>query len=275
MLVGGASIVPSCNINNNPIQNTYTTQGNKAKYDNCTPFGIAFLEKVGSFSRVFEREITALSTLSIAVFTVVLAVAGGLQYRAVMASVREARRSSTTQAVLTRKSIAIAERSLIELEAPFLSVAITNNGLVKKTIDGPGHDFETLVFVINNYGRTPAIIFEVAYKSVFISMNDGLPPIIPPDFRCHNTFPGIIAPPNGTTGEKFVENLLAKHMGDLARIKIPLMENELFFYGFIIYKTIFNHKFRKGFSFRFNRYQDQWELCGDDGHNYLRPEPAA
>jgi hypothetical protein len=85
MLGGSIFIIPSCytsDIASNPAN------GNKPEHYICPSLGIAISEKVGSFSRVYEHEITALSTLLIAVFTVVLAVAGGLQYCAIMASIK-------------------------------------------------------------------------------------------------------------------------------------------------------------------------------------------
>ena len=69
--------------------------------------------------------------------------------------------------------------------------------------------------------------------------------------------------------------MYSRHKNELTRVQLILMQRELFFYGFIIYKTIFNQTIRKGFCFRFNRYYDQWDLRGDNGYNYSMPELPA
>ncbi len=83
---------------------------------------------------------------------------------------------------------------------------------------------------------------------------------------------GVLSPP-GDESQPFIRNLLADHMNELAADPILLKNNDIFFYGFIRYETIFNERFRMGFCFMFDRYIDRWLLSGDSKHNYLEREP--
>src|SRR5580658_487146 len=68
---------------------------------------------------------------------------------------------------VTLRSAETAERALTQLEAPFLSVKITENGITR-SYGETGHHFHTLRLVIVNFGRTPARIIEMADKAAFV-----------------------------------------------------------------------------------------------------------
>ncbi len=172
----------------------------------------------------------------------------------------------------TRDSVKIAERSLLELEAPFLSVKIIDVG-IEKVRGLPEHEFGVLRFSIANYGRTPAILREIVDDIRLISMEDGVPPVMNIDRRTRNSLPrGVISPPQ-LESQPFIRYLLSDLNEGLARAgPSPLMRNEVVFYGFVRYETIFDQAFRMGFCFFFDRFSDRWVLGGEGNYNYLKRE---
>lgn len=87
----GAVVAPSCQIQNQTIANTNQTKNEKQFSYECPSFGTLFVRDVFDIANRRDKEITALSTFFIAVFTIILAGASAFQYRAIMASVQLAR----------------------------------------------------------------------------------------------------------------------------------------------------------------------------------------
>jgi hypothetical protein len=77
-------------------------------------------------------------------------------------------------AVASKDSARVAEKALVNLEAPFISIEIIDNGLKRKQHE-IGHDFHQLMFVLANYGRAPARTFDLVDKIV-VTKRDELPP---------------------------------------------------------------------------------------------------
>jgi hypothetical protein len=192
-------------------------------------------------------------------------------------------RASTSQARDMQASIAVAnrsanisERALTELEAPFLSVKITEDGITR-SYGETGHHFHTLRLVIANFGRTPARIIEMADKAAFVEKNEGLPPEVNPAFASRISIPyGVIAPPQGESqGWSF--NLFAFTLRYLAERVEPLKTNELFFYGFVRYETIFRKTYRMGFCYMFDKrtldFDRRRKLQLPDQGKLKRPKP--
>jgi hypothetical protein len=174
----------------------------------------------------------------------------------------------------TRRSARIAERALTELEAPFVSIKITDPGVHKKNAE-IGHDFMTIWFCIANHGRTPARLIELVDKLALLENGKDWPREVHPDAATRNTMPyGVIAPPNGES-PPFSNNLFAFMMNALAADPLPLKTKNFFFYGFVRYSTIFDEVFRMGFCYMFDRYSDKWLLFGDDKFNYCRKERSS
>lgn len=171
-----------------------------------------------------------------------------------------------------RRSTDIAERTLTELEAPFIAVRIVDKGVDK--IDGiPDHEFGMMKFSFANYGRTPINLRQVEEKFTLISFERGLPEEFDLDFSNRIPMPrGVISAP-GVNSPIFTTYLMSDISNALAAAgPQPLVKNELFFQGFVRYDTIFNQKFRFGFCFIFNRYSDGWILAGEEKYNYLTRE---
>lgn len=171
-----------------------------------------------------------------------------------------------------RRSTDIAERTLTELEAPFIAVRIIDKG-VDKIYGIPDHEFGMMKFSFANYGRTPIHLRQVEEKFTLISFERGLPDEFDLDFSNRIPMPrGVISAP-GVDSPIFTTYLMSDISNALAAAgPQPLVKNELFFQGFVRYDTIFNQKFRFGFCFIFNRYSDGWILAGEEKYNYLTRE---
>jgi len=176
------------------------------------------------------------------------------------------------QATLTKESIKIANSALTELEAPFILVQITDAGLTKRKLN-EGYDFGTLWFTLANHGRTPAKLVEIVHKSELVQITgSGIPKPMDLEFRCMNTLPyGVIAAPRGES-QPFSRDLLADHKTIVEGDPRILRKNDLFFYGFVRYATIFKETYRMGFCFSFDRKGDRWILVGEGNYNYLTKE---
>jgi hypothetical protein len=122
LLVGFFVVAPSCQIENQSEDKTKITNTDKPNQYKCPAFGTLFFSKVFDIAHGRDKEITALSTLAIALFTIILAVASGAQFCAVMASIREARRSAIIQTQLTRKSLDLAREEFISTHRPKIIV---------------------------------------------------------------------------------------------------------------------------------------------------------
>jgi hypothetical protein len=156
------------------------------------------------------------------------------------------------------------------LEAPFVSLKITDSGIVR-SYSTAGHNFSELSFCVSNHGRTPANIIEIVDKLALLG-KAGWPPQVHPQSATRNTMPyGVIAPPNGDS-QPFRQNLFTFMMVTLETDLLPLQTKNIFFYGFVRYSTIFNEVFRMGFCFMYDRRDERWLLQGSDKYNYCRKE---
>jgi hypothetical protein len=187
------SNVPVCPNGYSYVAQFEASQARKAIYT-CRTAGEILLSHADNIVIDHDKEITSLSTLGIFLFTVVLAVAGTFQYRAVMASVKESRRASMVQARLTRRSVKIAERALVELEAPQVLVDIVNSGL--ETADGTSTPTIGIPFRyrVVNLGRTPAILTQICLRYIIITKGEeALRAIVPSETEGRNLPSGCMS----------------------------------------------------------------------------------
>jgi hypothetical protein len=208
----------------------------------------------GSFFDAHNGAVSAIATIFIAAFTWTVRQSTDKLWRA------------------TQRSATIAERALKELEAPFISIKITDTGITR-TYGETGHVFTNISFCIPNHGRTPARILELVDKFALIGIGEGNPPEVRTDAATRNTMPyGVIAPPNGES-QPFTNNLYAFMIrNDLAIDPLPLTTKRIFFYGFVRYATIFDEVFRMGFCCIFDVASEKWLLSGGGNHNYCCKE---
>jgi hypothetical protein len=171
----------------------------------------------------------------------------------------------------TKKSVKIQERALTELEAPFISVKITDPGIVWNKIQKI--TFGELKFCFANYGHTPAYILEFIERVTPQDIDKGLPEPIDPIKERGAPMPyGVIAPPQDQTQEfKAIPNVDFFEGG---KYDPPLKEvtKKAYFRGYVRYADIFNNRYIIGFSFVFDIAGNRWILMGNEDHNYCRKE---
>jgi hypothetical protein len=206
------------------------------------------------FAAIWERtteDPTALFTACVAAFTLVLAISTGLLWNA------------------TKRTAVIAERAMTELEAPFISIKIIENGIqwseAARAITGG-----TLQFAYVNYGRTPATVFEAFEDIRLVDPGEGLPPPINARNERGPPMPwGVIAPPDGES-QPFTFNVYASMLGEAGRNPRVLSTGIPFFLGFVMFGDIFGNLYTLGFCFLFDRMTGRFVLAGGNDYNYCR-----
>lgn len=172
----------------------------------------------------------------------------------------------------TRKSTAISQRALTELEAPFLNVQISKPGL---NLKGRTVAFGQLKWRVVNYGRTPATILEIFDTIRQVEQGHGYAPPIDLLKEHGNLMPyGVIAAPNGGRTEDFPYMAIADLLAEPGTL-VALDHRNIFFLGYIKYADIFGSRFVLGFSFLFDRYGQRWILAGEGRYNYCQPDTGA
>jgi hypothetical protein len=189
---------------------------------------------------------------------------------------REQAQTMTENLALTKAAVEaakrnadISERALVELEAPFLYVKVTNPGLVvTKNKPGGGQpsnysiNFGYSRFVFSNYGRTPARIFSYFEKTEITerTADTGVMPA-PIDLDAVEEYEipeGVVVLPNGGDSKEY-DFSAARYV--FTPPFDPDMKS-LFFMGFIRYRDVFANKYRSGFCFVFERHQNNFILIG-------------
>jgi hypothetical protein len=207
----------------------------------------ALLMRVIDFLQAYNGAVTAFATIGIAIFTLVLALVTG------------------RQAKLTKQSVRVAERTLTELESPFVFIKINVPGL---EIKGPNLTFGILQYSVANYGRTPATILEHFERVDSVEIGKGYPPKLDASKERGSLLPyGVIAPPNGQCADfPFVP------IGQFITENPRTPKSSIFFLGFVRYRDIFRNRFVLGFCFEFDRQGSRWILTGGNEYNYCRRE---
>jgi hypothetical protein len=134
-------LIPSCEIDNNPANKSESTQQSNAANYKCTTFGAFLLRKIFDISQRRDKEITALSTFTIAIFTVIL----GVFTISVAGSTR-----------VTAKHIPLVERAYIYGGGPYRT------------------DLSLFQLDVNNYGKTPGELHRV---QIGFCEADNVPPV--------------------------------------------------------------------------------------------------
>ncbi len=113
---------------------------------------------VVGFLQAYNGAITALATAAIGIFTLVLVIV------------------TRRQAILTKQSVRISERALVELERPFIFVHSIGSSaryfLVEKPIWAEGKQSPGFTLTIFNFGRTPG---NIEASALFIEVSDEIP----------------------------------------------------------------------------------------------------
>ena len=208
---------------------------------NCPAYSVPlfFALEIGEFLDAHNGAITALFTIALAISTVLLW-------------------------QVTAKSVTIAERALTELEAPVVAVKIIETGIAQSGITGT--TFSTLVYSLVNFGRTPAVLYELIDDVRAVRVGDGYPPVIT-NLRGPPMPYGVFIPPGGET-RPFRCNIFASLLGVLSEDSEPFKTITPFFLGTARYGDIFGNLYTMGFCFLYDDATDRFIESGNAQYSY-------
>jgi hypothetical protein len=225
----------------------------------------------------FTGDLASYTKLLVGVTLFLAVVTGGLVVVSFF-QMRDARKSIR----ISERNVDISEKALVDLEAPFLYVRITNRGLtVTETKGGAGKPSSYAIafgpgrLVFGNYGRTPARISAYFETTAITERQDDagvMPEPIAIDAVEDYQIPeGVVILPNGGESKEYEFSALSY------AFKPPLDPNmkSLFLMGFVRYRDIFGNRYRTGFCFVFDHRQNAFVLIGDDPYNYRCREETA
>jgi hypothetical protein len=215
---------------------------------------LVYIENVGRFIDVHNGAVTAIATITIAFFTIVLVLVTGRQAR------------------LTRRVANISERALTRLERPFVVVAIEEGGLAMgiqgQLIFNEGHAKWQAI----NHGRSVALLFDRVTKWPVESI-DVLPSVIDPVKQRGPSFPpGCVAGSSGQFSYKETANLMAETDVQTLLADNAWNTHRLFFTGYMRYADLFGGVYVTGFCFVFDFIGNQFVRIGGNERSYTRTE---
>ena len=170
---------------------------------------------------------------------------------------------------MTRRSVHIAEQALIELERPFLHIAVTKPGLLitpgRSALSSSGRGvFEISVF---NLGRTPATLTHLEYNLVLVDRGSIADPIDPQRIGGCELPAGTISALN----HPYIANTEMRRLFDKeAQIRDGSLS--VWLLGFVRYHDIFGNHYISGFAKIFDRTGKSFVARGDGEYNYTRNE---
>jgi hypothetical protein len=195
-----------------------------------------------AFVDIHNGAVTAIATIVIAAFTIVLALVTGRQAHLTRIAAEAAKQSAF-----------VAERALTELERPW--IFIQGAKLTWRDSQLPGqprlrNDWY-ISLKLKNVGRMPAIIYAIVFK---IEDKATLPPT--PDYRNSGalTCPGTIAP-----GDEVDTNDVGPGPG---------RQNELVFYGKITYRELNGKEHHSGFALDIAPFMPAFSRHANDAYDY-------
>jgi hypothetical protein len=189
-----------------------------------------------------------------------------------------------------QKSADIAEKSLFQLEAPYLYVKIiasgirqtpgTDDQIIYDSIPTPRRwevDLGGLRFVFGNYGHTAAQI-RTHFEDFFVTPDLGTPPnpLNPGNIEARELPPGVFVMSNGDSREfqcLFNAQVLGEGNGR-PQFADP-MRRGVYFMGFVRYTDIFGNRYISGFCFIFHGAENRFALAGGRAYNYRHREDDA
>ena len=259
------------------------------------------------FAESNEHAISALSAVALAIFTFYLwhSTRGLRRYAEVqardmsrlvrlaranaLAGMRAARAArNSANAAMTQANI--AERSFFDLERPYLfvdgfqgHVQRTHTALPQGSAANPNvhtitqvgniqhvnlPDYFNARYTIKNWGRTPAIIYEKQFYSIFA---DALPSEVhykePIERGERIVGPGELTEPFGLETYHFKRGL--EEQQDFIN---GTEKHVMFIFGFIRYKDVFGNKYIRGQAVRYLEGENSFVVEGGDTYNYEHKE---
>lgn len=168
----------------------------------------------------------------------------------------------------TKRTAETAERALTDLEAPFIVVRITNNGLHRTGMGMIYGGQVSINYQFSNYGRSPAMLLECVDDLISVPIGDDLPSNRNPIAQRSAPLPyGNVAAPNGNDTPEFSYRFQPDIQG-----AHNLRANLVYFVRVIRYATIFNVSYTQGFCFLFDDQTGGWVTAGDENWSYCRQD---
>jgi hypothetical protein len=174
-----------------------------------------------------------------------------------------------------QKSISIAERSLTDLERPFLYVTAPTTGVTFPTLNqmtfGEGMESH-----FTNHGRTPANLINLIQRVIIVPVESGtprLPPPIDPQVDILEIFPeGTVIAQGGT--REFTADIMSGGGGDAGPLFAEFLSGSarVFFYGYMRYEDIFGNRYLNGFCMILERERNIFIRIGGMEYNYMSKE---
>jgi hypothetical protein len=261
--------------------------GQTSKNDHQAADYMAPALALGQIVDTHNGAVSAIATIVIAAFTVVLAWRTGGLFKET-AGLREAadkQRADTLELVAAAKdsadaakrSAALSERALIDLERPVIAVDIIDPGLGISEADGrltvelrPSSRIS-----ITNYGRTPAMLIEYSVRFDIVPKGQyGMPPAIDmavPESVMQQPYGEFIAA--GKPLEfNIAENISIFTASHVTRGTFS-QGDKIFFLCYIKFEDIFFDTYKSGFCAIFDEKRREFIRIGGDEYNYCRKEP--
>ena len=177
----------------------------------------------------------------------------------------------------TKRSADIAERSLTDLERPFLYIQITHTGAALAELGVMNITGDDIKYRFVNYGRTPAHLVNYIHEVRTSPVADGpviLPPPIDPHTKIREIFPEGTVIAQGKHRE-FTCNIMTDLGGDnLIDVLAGVMAgtHNALLQGYIRYEDIFGRRYLCGFCAMLIRTENIFVRIGGGGNNYMKKE---
>jgi hypothetical protein len=170
-------------------------------------------------------------------------------------------------------SAKIAERALTDLEAPSIFIDFLDHGF---TVAPTGVEFKTrreIQYAFVNYGRSPAMLRNVADELRAIKKGGGFPPVIDLSKATPGEMAyGVVIPPNGGQTVPFTINTFKFLLSDDGSA-IYDRDKVVFLTIAAVYTDIFDNRYRLGFNFVYDKVSMKFVLSGaGNTHNYCCKE---
>ena len=274
LLLVGASFFGSCIENArkyNPTQNN-AGQEYQADGERILFAAACAASNIGDFLKehatVIAAVISAFATIAIAAFTYIL-------YRATSA-LGEAgdKQIAVAQAAANaaNRSAEVAERALIQLEAPILFITIEDDAIIVNRLPQMSLAAGVLKYRFANYGRTPTCLTTLTDNIIGIEVGKGFPPPLDAFSKGRQNLGwGVVVHPNGKSVELQI-NLMPLRMDETGAEWFFFPEKyRIFLQIRATYSDIFYASYTTGFLFMYDTHSERFILtsAGHD-HNYRR-----
>ena len=211
-----------------------------------------------AFVDAHNGALTAIATIVIASFTIILVWITGRQAHLTRIAAEAARRSSL-----------VAERALTELERPFLAVDVLVSGISVDMSGALSFVGERTRWAAINYGRTPAILVD-RLTNWPIEAGSAMPYAIDPVAQRPQFPAGCVSSADKPYGE--TANLMAEAPIQTMLDQDAWRNRRIFFNGYIRYQDLLGGLYVNGFCLVFDPLGSRFVRIGGETFNYTKTE---